>query len=74
MNKPTAETSQYVRLQAAALAIRSNCRKRGSKNGSCGSLCPFYSKDRIPHCCLNMTPPSEWEIEEEKNVPILPER
>lgn len=63
MRKPTADTSQTVRLQAAAMAIRSFCAKRPR----CGSICPFWSKDRKPECGLNMTPPSEWEIEEEKN-------
>ena len=59
----TADTSQTVRLQAAALAIRSFCAKRPR----CGSICPFWNKDRKPECGLNMTPPSEWEIEEENN-------
>lgn len=65
MKKPTADTSQTVRLQAAAMAIRSFCAKRPR----CGSICPFWSKGRKPECGLNMTPPSEWEIEieEEEN-------
>ena len=65
MRKPTAETSLSVRLQAAALAIRTNCRKHGtSKNGKCG-VCPFYSK--ISGCVLHGAPPKDWKLEEEEN-------
>lgn len=66
MRKPTAETSQFVRLHAAALAIRTNCRKHSTKDGRC-TACVFWEKNREPHCRLNMTPPSEWKFEEDEN-------
>lgn len=64
LNKPpAAEGNLRTRLLAAALAIKSNCERHGrNKSGTCG-ICPFYSKDKIPHCLLTMSPPSEWPIE-----------
>ena len=65
MRKPTTESSPYIRLLSAAMALRSNCRKRGSKSGFC-RCCQFYSAGSLPHCRLNANPPSEWKFEEEE--------